>query len=113
MSNISNIENWKAQMRKGYLDLCLLLLIHKHKRLYGLEIIDFLKNELSLPIKEGTLYPLLGRLTADELLAPQWETENTSGHPRKFYTLTPLGKETIKSMGEEFEKMIEIYRNLK
>ena len=108
-----HIENWKAQMRKGYLDLCLLLLVQNQKRVYGLEIIEFLKNRLDLPVKEGTLYPLLSRLTADGLLESIWETENDSGHPRKFYSLTPSGKEAILEMVKEFDKMVAICATLK
>lgn len=106
------IENWKAQMRKGYLDLCLLLLIRKEKRIYGLEIIEILKNSLGLPVKEGTLYPLLNRLTADGYLKAEWVTENNSGHPRKFYVLTNRGANFILSMEEEFKKLILIFETL-
>jgi PadR family transcriptional regulator PadR len=112
--NQIDIENWKAQIRKGYLDLCLLLIVSTRKRVYGLEILDILKDELKLPVKEGTLYPLLHRLSSDGLLSAKWETENnSSGHPRKFYIITPLGEDTVKSMQSEFEKLSQIYNQLK
>ncbi len=104
-------ENWRAQIRKGYLELCILLLIRKHDRLYGFDILEKLSNA-GLEVKEGTLYPLLNRMTADGPLASVWETENVKGHPRKFYSLTKDGQKFLDEMGTEFERMIRIYRAL-
>ena len=33
-------ENWKTQIRKGYLELCILLLIKRHKKLYGFDLLE-------------------------------------------------------------------------
>src|SRR3989339_815395 len=96
-----DIENWKSQIRKGYLDLCILLIIDSKKRIYGFELLDVLKK-LDLPVKEGTLYPLLSRMSSDGLLTTEWETENTSGHPRKFYSLTKTGRAAVSEMQNEF-----------
>jgi PadR family transcriptional regulator PadR len=106
------IENWRTQVRKGYLELCILLLIQNHKRLYGFELLERL-SQLNLPLKEGTLYPLLSRMTADDVLKFVWETDEVKGHPRKFYSLTDQGTQFVKEMGNEFEKMIQIYTDLK
>lgn len=105
------LENWKVQVKKGYLELCLLVLIRKHKRMYGLELLEKLAK-LDLNLKEGTLYPLLGRLTEDGLLQSTWETENVKGHPRKFYALTKRGGQALGEMEDEFEKMIAIVAKL-
>ena len=104
-------ENWKAQIRKGYLELCILLLIRAHGRLYGFEILERL-SQLGLDVKEGTLYPLLNRMTTDTVLASVWETENVKGHPRKFYSLTSAGLQLLDEMGFEFDRMLEIYKSL-
>ncbi len=105
------ILNWKTQIRKGYLDLCILTLIEAKGRVYGFEVLEDLKS-LEFPVKEGTVYPLLSRMTNDGLLEPLWETQG-KGHPRKFYSLTPKGSEHLKNMESEFIKMIEIYRKIK
>jgi len=104
-----DLDNWKTQIRKGYLELCLLLLVQKHKRLYGFELLDVLEKA-DLPVKEGTLYPLLNRMTADGLLSSVWETENLKGHPRKFYSLTKDGARLLDGMKSEYERMIRIFR---
>ena len=86
---IMNIENTKAQMRKGVLEFCILSVL-KDKEAYTSEILDTLKNA-KLLVVEGTVYPLLTRLKNDGLLNYRWE-ESTSGPPRKYYGLTELGK---------------------
>ncbi len=84
-----NIENTKAQMRKGLLEYCILSIILRDE-VYASDIIDELK-EAKLIVVEGTLYPLLTRLKNDGLLKYEWR-ESTSGPPRKYYKLTPDGK---------------------
>jgi len=107
-----DIDNWKSQIKKGYLDLCILLTIDSRKRIYGFELLDVLKI-LDLTVKEGTLYPLLSRMSCDGLLATEWETENSSGHPRKFYSLTKAGKIAVSQMQAEFDKLIDVYTDIK
>lgn len=104
-------ENWKTQIRKGYLELCILLLIKRHKKLYGFDLLERLAS-VKLDVKEGTLYPLLNRMSADGLLNASWETENVKGHPRKFYALTKDGAKFLDEMDEEFDAMVAIYRML-
>jgi len=91
MTNINeiNIENTKAQMRRGILEFCILVVIAKGK-IYASEILSVLK-EADLIVVEGTVYPLLTRLKNAELLDYDWE-ESRSGPPRKYYRLTAKGK---------------------
>ena len=84
-----NIENTKAQMRKGVLEFCILSVL-KDKEAYTSEILDTLKNA-KLLVVEGTVYPLLTRLKKDGLLNYRWE-ESLSGPPRKYYALTEIGQ---------------------
>lgn len=84
-----NPDNIKSQMRKGMLEYCILLLLHRH-RLYSSDIIRSLK-EASLIVVEGTLYPLLTRLKKEGLLGYEW-VESNQGPPRKYYYLTDEGE---------------------
>ena len=84
-----NIENTKAQMRKGILELCILSILEKNVA-YPSDILNELKAS-KLIVVEGTLYPLLTRLKNDGLLTYRWE-ESNSGPPRKYFQLTELGK---------------------
>ncbi|MCR5862934.1 PadR family transcriptional regulator [Flavobacterium sp. J372] len=90
-----NIENTKAQMRKGILEFCILSVL-KEKDAYTSEILDTLKNAKMLVV-EGTVYPLLTRLKNDGLLNYRWE-ESTSGPPRKYYGLTEQGQEFLNEL---------------
>lgn len=103
-----DIEKWKSQLRKGLIEFALMNFISQKKRVYGLEIIEGLAGH-GILITEGTLYPLLSRLTKEQVLAPKWETENVSGHPRKYYEVTETGKKVLKLMNEHW---IEIQEGL-
>lgn len=87
-----DLENTKAQMRKGTLEFCILLVISKGK-VYTSDILKKLKKS-DLIVVEGTLYPLLSRLKNSGLLAYTWE-ESKSGPPRKYYEITDEGRETL------------------
>ena len=76
------VDNVKSQMRKGMLEYCIMLLLHKEPA-YASDIIQKLK-EAQLIVVEGTLYPLLTRLKNDDLLSYEW-VESTQGPPRKYY----------------------------
>lgn len=84
-----DVNNVKSQMRKGMLEYCILLLLHKEQA-YASDIIRKLK-EARLIVVEGTLYPLLTRLKNDDLLSYEW-VESTQGPPRKYYRLTGKGE---------------------
>jgi PadR family transcriptional regulator PadR len=90
-----NIDNVKSQMRKGMLEYCILLLLSNRKA-YASDIIRHFK-EAHLIVVEGTLYPLLTRLKNDGLLSYEWE-ESTQGPPRKYYTITDIGREALKEL---------------
>ena len=84
-----NIENSKAQLRKGILEFCVLALLQKEEA-YPSDLLKALK-ESELIVVEGTLYPLLNRLKNAGLLTYRWE-ESKSGPPRKYYALTEQGQ---------------------
>lgn len=105
------LDNWKVQVKKGYLEFCLLLVIRRYERMYGLELLEKL-GSLDMPLKEGTLYPLLNRLCDDGLLKATWQTQNVKGHPRKFYSLTQSGASALLEMEVQFNRMMEIVVNL-
>ena len=90
-----NIENTKAQMRKGVLEYCILSILQLGEA-YPSEILIKLKAG-KLIVVEGTLYPLLTRLKNTGLLTYRLE-ESKSGPPRKYYKLTKIGEEFLKEL---------------
>ena len=99
-----NIENTKAQMKKGVLEFCILSILSGEEN-YPSEIITKMKAA-KLIVVEGTLYPLLMRLKNDGLLNYRWE-ESTSGPPRKYYKLTPLGKQYLKELKLTWTELVD------
>ncbi len=99
-----NIENTKAQMKKGVLEFCILSVLSGGEN-YPSEIIEKMK-EAKLIVVEGTLYPLLMRLKNDGLLAYRWE-ESTSGPPRKYYKLTPVGEQFLKELETTWNELVD------
>lgn len=104
-----NIENTKAQMRKGVLEFCILSILSDGEH-YPTEIIERMKNA-KLLIVEGTLYPLLTRLKNDGLLSYRWE-ESTSGPPRKYFTLTEQGKANLDVLTESWNELTASVNNI-
>lgn len=90
-----NLENVQAQMRKGVLEYCILLVIARGPA-YASDILNALKAS-NLIVVEGTIYPLLSRLKRAEYLEYSW-VESQAGPPRKYYTLTDKGREALRQM---------------
>jgi len=97
-----NIENTKAQMRKGVLEFCILKILSTKDK-YSFEIIETLKKSKMLVV-EGTLYPRLTRLKNGGLLEYRWE-ETTSGPPRKYYSLTDEGRIVLEKLTGNWQSL--------
>jgi len=96
-------ENTQTQMRKGILEYCVLLIISRGE-IYASDIIAELKRA-KLLVVEGTLYPLLTRLKNNGLLSYNW-VESTSGPPRKYYVLTPEGRQILTQLDTTWSELV-------
>jgi PadR family transcriptional regulator PadR len=99
-----DLENTKAQMRKGILEYCILSVLSRNS-CYASDIIKELK-EAKVIVVEGTLYPLLTRQKNAGLLSYRWE-ESQQGPPRKYYELTSEGKEYLKDLDNSWKELVE------
>ena len=97
------VDNAKAQMRKGILEYCILLILAKNEA-YATQIISLLK-ESELIVVEGTLYPLLNRLKNDGMLQYRWE-ESPQGPPRKYYEITQEGRGFLDQLNIAWDDLI-------
>jgi PadR family transcriptional regulator PadR len=95
-SEQETVDKWEVQLRKGCLELAILAAVWDGK-LYGLEILRRLESDSDLIVSEGTVYPLLSRLKTLGLVRSEW-VESGAGHPRKYYALTPAGKQRVREM---------------
>jgi len=107
--NDPNLENTRAQMRKGLLEYCIMLTIARAEA-YASDILKQLKED-DLIVVEGTLYPLLSRLRVDGLLDYVWK-ESNAGPPRKYYSLTPTGRKTLEQLKTTWDQLTKSINSL-
>lgn len=98
-----NVDNIKAQMRKGILEYCILSILSEGDA-YASAIINELK-ESEMIVVEGTLYPLLTRQKNQELLSYRWE-ESTQGPPRKYYSITDRGRAVLAELDNAWADLV-------
>lgn len=103
MENTINVDNAKAQMRKGILEYCILLILSREDS-YAPRIISELK-EADMIVVEGTLYPILTRQKNQGLLTYRWE-ESPQGPPRKYFSITGKGREALRQLDASWEELI-------
>lgn len=108
--NMADLEKWRGQMRKGFLELCVLALLESRGTAYGLDLMEGL-GQAGVEVGEGTLYPLLARMTREESLSSEWETPE-KGHPRKYYRLTQAGRTALEAMKESYEADFRAFETL-
>ncbi len=99
-----DLENTKAQMRKGILEYCILSVLSRNS-CYASDIIKELK-EAEVIVVEGTLYPLLTRQKNAGLLSYRWE-ESQQGPPRKYYELTDAGRTYLTDLDNSWKELVE------
>ena len=93
-----------VQLKRGILDVCVLSALLKEDS-YGYKIIKDLQPYFT--ISESTLYPILRRLGQAGLLTV-YSLEHNS-RLRKYYSITPAGKEKLKDFLEEWKSVLALY----
>ena len=87
-----NVNEKFSPIRKGLLEFLVLQIIAAEK-VYAADILKQL-SATQFATQEGTLYPLLSKMRRDGLLDYEWK-ESEAGPPRKYYELTPKGREQL------------------
>ena len=96
------------QYKKGVIELCVMALLKKQD-CYGYEISEALSEKID--IADGTVYPILRKLKADGLLTTYLQ-EESGGPPRKYYSLTRLGKETYEKACREYLRFADSVKKI-
>jgi DNA-binding PadR family transcriptional regulator len=100
-------EKLTQELRRGVLILAVLSRLDKER--YGYDLINRL-GERGLEIEQGTLYPLLRRLESQELLTSEWNVEGS--RPRRYYVLSPQGREMLKALTGEWRRLAAVMEKL-
>ena len=87
------------QFKKGLLEICVLALLDKQDR-YGYELVQKISDQIA--ISEGSVYPLLRRLTKEGYFTTYLQ-ESSEGPSRKYYKLTDTGRDYLYKLIEEWE----------
>jgi PadR family transcriptional regulator, regulatory protein PadR len=95
-----------TQLRKGILELAVMGVLY-NERHYGYSLIRVLSENSSISLKEGTIYPILGRLDRDGLVRSEW-VESDQGPPRKYYELTRSGRQLFDELSLEFGLLVSL-----
>jgi PadR family transcriptional regulator, regulatory protein PadR len=92
----ASVRKLQKELSSGTVSLALLALVARaDKPLYGYQIAKELDSFGSgLPVKQGTLYPVLRQLESGGLLSSEVEP-SVSGPPRRYYSVTPEGKQAL------------------
>ena len=94
-----------VQLKRGLLDACVLAAI-KNGDSYGYKIIKDMKPYIEM--SESTLYTILKRLEGAGMLTVR--TAEHEGRLRKYYRITPLGKDRIEEFKREWNEVMQIYK---
>jgi len=93
-----------TQLRKGILELAVMGVLY-HERHYGYSLVKVLSEAGSIELKEGTVYPILGRLDREGMVRSEW-VESDQGPPRKYYALTAAGRQMFDELSQEFDLLV-------
>ena len=106
-----NFHNWRTQVRRGVLDLAVMNLIDG-RECHGYDMVRKLKELEALAVREGNIYPVLARLQVDGLIAAR-TLPSTDGPPQKHYRLTKAGQQTLRSMNEHWDELVDNLHRLR
>jgi PadR family transcriptional regulator PadR len=114
MNQATGLSNLRTQLRKGFLDLCVLNCLNA-REYYGYDIVQTLKQSEGAAIREGIVYPILARMQEEGFVTSETRP-SSSGPPRKYYRITPMGRDALGEMNEIWRQMVatmELAKNMK
>ena len=90
------------QFKKGVLELCVLTVLCR-RDCYGYELVQSISE--SIDIAEGTIYPLLRRLTQERYFTTYIQ-ESNEGPARKYYRITDKGRTYQQELLNEWNRFM-------
>ena len=83
--------------------MCVLVLVSTKDR-YGYELVEKISKHIE--ISEGTIYPILRRLTQEKYFETYLK-ESSEGPPRKYYRMTPQGHDETQQMKMAWKQFLK------
>lgn len=97
-----------TQFHKGVVEMCVLALVAKQD-FYGYELVNAISTQI--PISEGTIYPILRRLTQEGYFET-YLVESSGGPPRKYYRMTKTGRAFTAALTEQWTSFTSSVDNI-
>jgi PadR family transcriptional regulator PadR len=107
-------KKFLKEMNSGTASLVLLsVLAQSEEPMYGYQIAKLLdeNREEAIAMKQGALYPVLRSLEKNGLLSSEVEP-SVSGPPRRYYTVTSAGAETLTQWVQIWQQMKRFVDNI-
>jgi len=103
---------YSGELLKGTLKPIILKLLSEQGKMYGYQIARRVKeiSEGKILLREGSLYPSLHSLKNEGLL--ETETVMLGKRSRKYYSLTPAGKQRLPAMLQELNDFLHTLQHL-
>ena len=96
------------QLKRGLLEICVLAAMRSEET-YGYKLIRDVSPYIE--ISESTLYPILKRLEAGRFVTVRSAEHN--GRLRKYYSITPAGREKLEEFIGQWQQILRIYSFIK
>ena len=107
MNQLTNVSRQRQEMRRGSLVMIVLSVLKEEHYGYSLR-----KNlgTLGVDIEEGTLYPMIRRLSDKGFLNSQWIEGD--GRRKRYYQISDAGLYFLQELTEEWQTINKILVNL-
>lgn len=101
-----------SDILRGHTETIILNILSKGDS-YGYEITKYMhkQSEGLVDIKDATIYMALGRMEKDELITTYWG-EGIGGARRRYYSITPQGKDKYLELVKEWKVTIGVLNKL-
>ncbi|MBU2019381.1 MAG: PadR family transcriptional regulator [Bacteroidetes bacterium] len=98
---------YSSELIKGTLKTIVLKLLSKQEKMYGYEMTQHVKELTGgkIQLTEGALYPTLHAMEKQGILST--EVENVGNRIRKYYRVTPTGRQVAENKVNEFSAFME------
>jgi PadR family transcriptional regulator PadR len=105
-------KNLSSDLLRGHTDTIILRLLEDGDK-YGYEITKLVyeRSDKLYELKEATMYSSLKRLENDQYITSYWGDE-TQGGRRKYYHITPAGRELYKANIQSWHRAQQVLEKL-
>ena len=103
----------ESDLIRGNVDTIILKVLYEGDR-YGYDLIKQInsRGDGQWEIKQPTVYACLKRLEKQGFISSYWDSSESDGGRRKYYTLTESGKEVFLKYKNEFERATALFGGL-